>query len=142
MTFVGACALASAAGATTSLKPPVITEHFTRLPCNKNTTIGMEGCAEGQLLRADQRLNQQVAIVFGLFRTKSQKLEFVKAEHAWFTYRGNDCQSLSDIYEGGTLAPVAFANCEVQDDLARSTDLHTFFEQLTQGNNTKIPPWP
>jgi uncharacterized protein YecT (DUF1311 family) len=143
MSVLGAsCALGSVAGAAATVKPPMISEHFTLLPCNKNTTLGMEGCAEAQLLRADKRLNQQVTIVFELFRTKGQKLEFVKAENSWFTYRGEDCQSFSDIFEGGSLAPVDYANCEVQDDMARSTDLHSFYEEQTQANNTNVPPWP
>jgi uncharacterized protein YecT (DUF1311 family) len=135
-------ALGSAAGATTPLKPPVINEHFTLLPCNKKTTLGVEGCAEAQLLRADKQLNQQVAIIFGLFRSKSQKLQFVIAETSWFSYRGNDCKSFSDIVEGGSLAPVDYADCEAQDDAARSTDLHSFYVELTQGDNSNIPPWP
>jgi uncharacterized protein YecT (DUF1311 family) len=143
MSFLGAsCVLGSVAGAITTVKPPVISEHFTLLPCNKNTTLGMEGCAEVQLLRADKRLNQQVAIIFDLFRAKGQKLEFVKAENSWFTYRGEDCESFSDIFQGGSIAPVDYANCEAQDDMARSTDLHSFYEELTQGDNTNLPPWP
>ena len=129
-------------GAAKTLKPPVISEHFTPLPCDKYTTLGMEGCAEAQLLRADKRLNEQVAIIFDLFRTNSQKLEFVTAETSWFAFRGKDCQSFSDIFEGGSLAPVDYADCEVHDDTARSTDLHAFFEELTQGDNYNIPPWP
>ncbi len=123
-------------------KAPVITEHFTLLPCHKNTTLGLEGCAEAQLLRADKRLNQQVAIIFELFHTSALKLEFVKSETTWFSYRGEDCQSFSDIFEGGSIAPVDFANCETRDDVTRSTDLHSFFVELTQGGTTNVPPWP
>jgi uncharacterized protein YecT (DUF1311 family) len=101
----------------------------------------MEGCAEAQLLRADKRLNEQVAIVFHRFPTTGQKRDFVTAETSWFNYRGDDCQSFSDIFEGGTIAPVDYAECEVQDDVTRSTDLHLFFEELTQGS-TNIPTWP
>ena len=71
----------SIAQASTTLKPPVIAEHFTPLPCHKNTTLGMEGCAEAHLLAADARLNGQVAIIFDLFRTKEQKRDFVNAEN-------------------------------------------------------------
>ena len=132
----------SAALAATKLAPPVITEHFTTLPCNKNTTIGMEGCAERLLLAADHRLNDQVVIVFGLFHSKGQKATFVAAETSWFTYRGTDCQSYAAIFEGGSIAPVAYANCEVQVDKSRSQDLHSFYEELTQGQGSNVPAWP
>jgi uncharacterized protein YecT (DUF1311 family) len=107
-----------------------------------NTTVGMEGCAEAKLLRADKRLNDQVAIIFDLSHTTAQKRDFVNAENFWFTYRGADCQSFAATFEGGTIAPVVFANCEVQDDLSRSADLHSLFDELTEGDNMNIPPWP
>lgn len=141
--FVGAsCALGSVAAASTTLKPPVISEHFTLLPCNKNTTLGMEGCAEAKLLHADKRLNEQVAIIFGLSHATTQKRDVVNAENVWFTYRGADCLSFAAAFEGGTIAPVVYANCEVQDDVARSTDLHSLFVELTEGDSMNIPPWP
>jgi uncharacterized protein YecT (DUF1311 family) len=136
------CLVGNAALATTKLRPPVITEHFTRLPCNKNTTLGMEGCAELQLLSADRRLNEEVAIVFELYRTNGQKLDFVKAEKLWFTYRGSDCQSFAAIFGGGSIAPVDYAECEVHDNQLRSTDLHSFYDELTQDDNTNLPTWP
>jgi uncharacterized protein YecT (DUF1311 family) len=143
VSFVGASgALGSAAGAASAPKPPVISENFTPLPCHKNTTLGMEGCAEAQLLQADKRLNRQVAIIFELFRTNSQKRQFVTAETSWFAFRGKDCQSFSDIFEGGSLVPVDYADCEVRDDTARSTDLHSFYGELTQGDSMNVPTWP
>ncbi|MCU1363033.1 MAG: hypothetical protein JWM55_861 [Acidimicrobiaceae bacterium] len=142
LALFGASTLGSIALAATTPKPPFITEHFTRLPCNKNTTIGLEGCAEDHLLKADARLNQQVATVFELFRTHAQKLEFVTAETSWFAFRKDDCRSLAAIYEGGSIAPLAYAECEVRDDVARSADLHSFYVELTQGDNVNVPPWP
>jgi uncharacterized protein YecT (DUF1311 family) len=136
------CLAPSAALATTKLRPPVITEDFTPLPCHKNTTLGMEGCAESRLLSADQRLNEQVAVVFELYRTDGEKLDFVKAEKLWFTYRVSDCQSFAAIFEGGSIAPLDYAECEVHDDQSRGADLHSFYDELTQGNNTNIPTWP
>jgi uncharacterized protein YecT (DUF1311 family) len=143
LSFLAAsCALGSTADAAATLKPPVIPERFTPLPCNMNTTIGMEGCAESKLLRDDKLLNEQVVIIFDLFHGTSQKRDFVNAENFWLTYRGADCQSFAEVFEGGSIAPVEYANCEVHDDTSRSADLHSLFTELTEGDNTNIPPWP
>lgn len=141
MSLAASCVAVRTARAASALQPPVITEHFTRLPCHQNTTIGLEGCAEGQLLRADKRLNEQVALVFDLFPTTKQRRQFVKAETSWFSYRGADCQSFSDVVSGGSLAPVDYAECATRDDQARSSDLHSFFKELAQGR-LNAPTWP
>lgn len=126
---------------TVRLKPPVITESFTHLPCEKNTTIGQEGCAEAQLLRADRRINREVSLMFTLLSTGSQKRAFIKAESAWLTYRGADCSSVADVYQGGSLEPVQYALCEISDDEAKSTSLQSFFTLLEQGRSS-APAWP
>jgi uncharacterized protein YecT (DUF1311 family) len=134
------CLVGGAAFAAKS-KPPVITEHFTRLPCNKDTTIGMEGCAETQLLELDRRVNEEVALIFSQMPTRAQKLDFSAAENAWFAYRGSDCQSFAAIYENGTFGPVEYALCEVRNDQLRSSDLHSLYDQLHQGSENP-PGWP
>jgi uncharacterized protein YecT (DUF1311 family) len=136
------CLLGSAAVGATTLKAPVITERFTPLPCHMNTTIGMEGCAEAKILRDDKRLNEQVAIIFGLLHGTNQKLDFINAETLWLKYRGADCQSFANVFAGGSFAPVAYANCDVQDDVWRSADLHSLFRGLTEGDGANVPTWP
>jgi uncharacterized protein YecT (DUF1311 family) len=139
--FALSTAPVAAAASSTSLAAPVIKETFTRLPCNHSTTIGLEGCAEGQLLAADGRINKEVRLLFSLFPTTSERRLFVTAEDRWFTYRSADCESFSDIDHGGTMVPVLYANCEVVDDQARSADLHDEFRQLEQGA-ASLPAWP
>jgi uncharacterized protein YecT (DUF1311 family) len=135
-------ALGLVAGASASpLKTPVIKENFTRLPCNHKTTLGMEGCAEGQLVAADHQINLQVALLLTSMSTSSQKAAFVKAENLWFTFRGADCMSVSATYQGGSLAPVEFARCEVHDDTERSAALHSQYQLVEQGNSA-APAWP
>jgi uncharacterized protein YecT (DUF1311 family) len=141
ISVVTSCLVNGAAFASTTLTPPVITEHFTRLPCNKNTTIGMEGCAESQLLALDRRLNEEVALIFSQLSTTRQQRDFNAAENAWLAYRGTDCQSFAAVYEGGSFAPVEYAQCEVHDDQLRSSDLHSLFEHLPLGNENP-PGWP
>jgi uncharacterized protein YecT (DUF1311 family) len=129
---------ADAAG---KLSPPIIHERFTAVPCNHSTTIGLEGCAEGKLLATDHRLNVEVALIFKASVSLSQRRLFVMSEDLWLTYRNADCQSVAATYQGGSLAPVECADCEVTDNEARSVDLHGHFELLEQGNDS-APTWP
>ena len=131
----------SAVAAASPLKTPVIKENFTKLPCNHKTTLGLEGCAEGQLVSADHQINLQVALVLTSMSTNSQKADFVKAENLWFAFRGADCMSVSATYQGGSLAPVEFARCEVRDDALRSAALHSQY-QLMEQDNSSAPAWP
>lgn len=124
-----------------TLRPPVIAEHFTVLPCNHQTTLGMEGCAEGQLLAADHLVNRQVRLLFWSLSSTSQKQTFVKAETAWLRYRAADCQSVSATYEGGTFAPVEYALCEVRDDRSRGAALHEQYSLMEQ-DNSAAKLWP
>lgn len=129
---------AVAAGTPTA---PVIKEKFTALPCNHATTVGLEGCAEGRLLATDRRINLEVALLFKLLGSTSQRRTFVTSEDVWFTYRTADCESVAATYQGGSLAPVEFADCEVADNESRSVDLHSHFELVEQDNDA-APTWP
>jgi len=122
------------------LSPPVITENFTPLPCHHTTTIGLEGCAEGQLLSTDRRLNEQVKLLFTLMPTDDRKVSFDSVERAWLAYRKADCSTVTAAFQGGTIAPVDYALCEVRDNVARSADLHSLFELMEEGNSG--PRWP
>ena len=129
---------ALAATHVSTLAPPVIHEQFTLLPCTPGTTLGMEGCAEHELLRADQRIDREVRVLFGLVYDNVAREHLAKAQATWLVFRQADCLSQSDIYEGGTQAAVAFGQCAVRDDNARSGQLHGFYLGLVQGRHN--PP--
>jgi uncharacterized protein YecT (DUF1311 family) len=137
--FVGA-GISDASSATTPT-PPVITEPFTPLPCHHGTTLGLEGCAEGQLLTADRRINDEVKLLLNVIPTSHQQRSFVAVEREWMAYRKADCSTMSAVFEGGTIAPLEYALCEVRDDEARSTDLHSYFGLLEEGRGD-LPKWP
>jgi uncharacterized protein YecT (DUF1311 family) len=135
---VGAASVTSGAA---TLAPPVINESFTPLPCHHGTTIGLEGCAEGQLLSADRRIDEEVKVLFDVMPTVSEKKELIAAETAWLAYRKADCSAQSAAFQGGTIAPIEYTFCEVSDNESRSTDLHAYFGLLEQGNDDR-PKWP
>ncbi len=122
--------------------PPAITEQFKPvLPCNNNTTLGQEGCAEHEVVAADRQLNADIKVVFGLLADDTARQDFVAAQMAWTRYRSADCSSQSDVYEGGTEQPVLYGLCLASDDVSRRQDMKEFFVLLTQGQSS-VPKFP
>lgn len=127
-------ALAIPAAAAAAPPPPVIKESFTLLPCPKNpqTTLALEGCAEHRIVKSDAVINAKVKKIYGLLQTDTAKTHFVAGERAWLAYRKANCQSRADVYEGGTLAVVVFANCVADLNDAHVKDLTAFEKALQQ----------
>ena len=146
LSIIGACAFVSVfygvgSASSASLEPPVITEPFALLPCTHTTTIGFEGCAEGQLLSADRLLNRQAQLIFSTLGVVAQRRGFVSVERQWLAYRTTDCANEAMTFAGGSIAPIEYALCEVRDDRARSADLHSYFQLLEEGASN-APQWP
>jgi uncharacterized protein YecT (DUF1311 family) len=122
------------AGSAAKLSPPVIREPFTPLPCsgqpNARNTLQQEGCAEQQILRTDGQIDALVNSVFSLLPDSAARRRFDKASSAWLAYRRADCLSVSDVFEGGTQAPVLYAQCEAARNAQRIKDLRTFKSDL------------
>lgn len=120
--------------ATTSTSPhvPVLHEPFTLLACNQLTTIGLEGCAEHQILHYDGLINHQREQLVATLRTAAARDAFINAEVNWTRYRSNFCSSEASADSGGTLYPVVYANCEVNSDQRHLTALHELASQFAQ----------
>lgn len=131
-------AVAAAAAAPSALAaapaPPVIKEGFTPLPCPKNpqTTLALEGCAEQRILKTDALINAKVKAIHRLLRTDAAKSHFVAGERAWLAYRKASCLSRSDVYEGGTLSTVEYANCVADVNTVHLKDLTAFQKALSR----------
>ncbi len=129
--MIGALLFVVAAIATAPApSPPVIHESFTPLRCNPNNTLGMEGCAEHQVLKTDAQINAEVKVVFKLLRSNQARVHFVAAERAWLSYRTATCNSRSDLFEGGSQAVVIYAQCEVTLNKVHLADLKQFADSL------------
>jgi len=140
--LLSACGSAetSSSSVPSGLRPPVITEAFTLLPCSQKNNIGIEGCAEHQAITADKRIDSQLALLFTILDER-QKRTLVRAERAWLTYRRADCGSTAALFYGGSVAPVEFGSCLVSDDHEYSAHLHAYFDLLEQGSDS-APIWP
>ena len=82
------------------------------LPCppGPTSTLDIEGCAEHRIVTLDRRIN---ALTSSLFKILSDngKQDLIAAQSAWDAYRHAECQSESDVFEGGTLVGVVAVNC-------------------------------
>jgi uncharacterized protein YecT (DUF1311 family) len=125
------------AGASAPLAPPRIHEKFTPLPCptaqaEAQTTLGMEGCSEQAILKADSKIDAVAKRIFALLRSQAARQRFVAAQRAWLTYRNADCASVADKYEGGTLAGVVAADCTSQRTSRHLVEIRAFERLLKQ----------
>jgi uncharacterized protein YecT (DUF1311 family) len=107
------------------LKPPVIHEPFTPLPCpaHPKTTLAMEGCYEKAIVSTDRKIDTQASIVFSLLRSRAVRLTFVRGERSWLVYRHDSCAATSSHFAGGSFAPVSAAICILDRSKAHLRDL-------------------
>ncbi len=116
------------------LSPPVIRERFTPLPCSgkptSRTTHQQLGCAEQEIVRTDKLIDAASKQVFQRLHDAAAKRRFITGARAWLTYRNADCASFSDVFEGGSQAPVLAAQCEGGRNKTRLKDLRTFLSDL------------
>ena len=115
------------------LKPPVIHEAFTPLPCPKHpvSTVDLEGCSEQAVLRSDRRIDADVKAIFGLL-AKSERRGFVAGEAAWLRYRKLSCDAEASTFAGGTLLPVDFIGCVEGRNQSHLKDLAGTLKVLRQ----------
>ncbi len=128
------CLLPAAALAGAALSPPVIHESFTPLPCppHPQSTLDLEGCAEQRILRTDRRIDLVSRSIFARLFDDAARRRFITAQAAWLAFRKADCTSMSDQYEGGTLAGLVAATCTADRSAQRLGDLRSF--------ETRLPP--
>jgi uncharacterized protein YecT (DUF1311 family) len=122
-------------GHAAKLAPPVIHESFTPMPCTgspgKRTTLQEEGCAEQQILRGDKQINTLNQKVFTALPTNSARRDLIAGHKAWLAYRKSYCLSVSDVFQGGTLAGVVDADCIATVNGQHVSNLKTFLKDLT-----------
>lgn len=118
------CAAVPASVAATKPSAPVIHETFTLLACpsKPQTTVQVEGCAEHRVVAIDRTIDGLNAKAFAKLGT-SGRASFVTANTAWVQYRDAVCASQSSIYHGGSVQPVAYADCLVAIDKSHVSEL-------------------
>jgi uncharacterized protein YecT (DUF1311 family) len=118
-----------------AVKPPVIHEVFSVLPCPRSkaqseTTIGVEGCQEQTIVRSDRKIDALAKLILPRLSDAAAQHRFVTGERAWLAYRTAFCNSQSDLYEGGTAAPLAYASCAITVNSQHLEALTAFHKNL------------
>ena len=124
LAVVISCIASSSAGAVGSLRPPVIHETFTPLPCpaHPTTTQGAIGCAEERILATDHEIDAQAMAAFALLLPKD-RVVFVQGEVAWLRYRRASCLAEASKYFGGSVYGLYYAQCVENRNEAHLRDL-------------------
>ena len=117
--------LALAAVASAGIRPPVIHEPFTVLPCPPHpvSTVDLEGCAERALLASDLKIDGRARAIVRLLPTAAARRSFAAGEREWLAYRRSSCAAEASRYAGGTVLPVVVATCERRRDGTHLADL-------------------
>ncbi len=125
MRLVLAALIAIASPTGGALKPPVIHEPFTQLPCpaHPKTTLAMEGCYEQAIVSTDRKIDTQAGVVFRLLRSHALRVTFVRGEWSWLVYRHDSCAAASSAFAGGSFGPVSAAICILDRSKAHLRDL-------------------
>ena len=125
---------ASAALAGGTAGPPVIHEPFTVLPCPKHpkTTLDLEGCAEKAILSSDRAIDARVKSIWVVLAAGKARSSFAAGERSWLAYRRSSCSAEASKYSGGSLEPVAFADCEVTRNKTHLSELAGMLATLRQ----------
>jgi uncharacterized protein YecT (DUF1311 family) len=110
------------------LSPPVIREQFTPLPCPRQpqSTLELEGCAERRIVSTDRQIDRVLAAIFPKLFDDGARRRLIAAHQLWLAFRKADCTSVSDKYEGGTLAALLAASCAADRSVQRLKDLRAF----------------
>jgi uncharacterized protein YecT (DUF1311 family) len=105
------------------------------MPCSgspgKRSTLQEEGCAEQQILHSDKQIDSLNQKIFSALHTTSARRDLIAGHRAWLSYRKSYCLSVSDVFQGGTLAGVVDADCAATVDGQHVSNLKTFLKDLT-----------
>jgi uncharacterized protein YecT (DUF1311 family) len=81
-------------------------------PCaNAITQQDMNQCAAAEYQKADAHLNRIYAKLIKSFKGSEANPSLRTIEKVWIKYRDLHCEDVRLQYEGGSIAPLEFANC-------------------------------
>ena len=84
-------------------------------PCAQaDSQYGMNQCSAKRYHKADARLNSLYAAIRGDLQNEQDKTALTKltaTERAWIQYRDLHCDAAKHQFEGGSIAPMIWAEC-------------------------------
>ena len=93
------------------------------------TQLEMNVCAEQAAKASDRELNQVYRQVRAKYKGTSQETRLVTAQLAWIKFRDAECTVSAGRFEGGTMAPMAYARCVDRLTQQRTQDLAEYLEE-------------
>ena len=86
-------------------------------------------CAGQAAKVSDRKLNQVYRQVRVNYKGTSQETRLVTAQLAWMKFRDAECAVAAGRYEGGSMAPMAYAGCVDRLTQQRTQDLKGYLEE-------------
>jgi uncharacterized protein YecT (DUF1311 family) len=99
-------------------------------PCtDESTTYAMGQCVGAQLLVADSTLALYYETAL---RRAAAPAELRQAQAQWKRFRDADCHAIGAQYQGGSLAPIAQGQCQVDLANDRTHELWSIYLRITE----------
>lgn len=91
---------------------------------NAITTYAMNVCAGRKMKEADAMLEKYIAKAKERYSAEAKVVELlVKSQAAWLAYRKAHCDSIYEIWSGGTIRGVMFGGCMLQSTKERTHEI-------------------
>ena len=96
---------------------------------NPMTQLEMNVCAGQAAKASDRELNRVYRQVRTKYKGTPQDDRLVTAQLAWMKFRDAECAVVAGRYEGGSMAPMAYAGCVDRLTQQRTKDLAGYLEE-------------
>jgi uncharacterized protein YecT (DUF1311 family) len=101
--------------------------NATDAPCHRTgADTEQTQCFVSAVERTDQRLNEVYRQIMAKL-SDSERVSLRAAERLWIQYRDATCKAESDLFDGATTGPTAFAACIEFETRVRTTDLMAIY---------------
>ncbi len=94
-----------------------------RDPCDGDTTLEMRQCAARKYKQVDDELNKTYRLLMSKLDNEGHKSSLKTAQQAWLKYRDTNCEFVSYLYRGGSIAPVIVTDCMTNMTTARIIEM-------------------
>ena len=102
---------------------PVVERRYTAkfTSCQKIavTTQDSAACYENEFTRQDAALNRAWRTTIGRF-SKNMRGPLLAAQRKWISDRDPFCKSIADGFKGGTIMPIIYSDCRVEQTIRRT----------------------
>jgi uncharacterized protein YecT (DUF1311 family) len=102
---------------------PAVQKHYTAAwtACQARgvTTLDYEACFEAEFARQDAKLNRVWKATLGRLPADVHG-PLVEAQRKWIAARNPFCTKVSDGFKGGTIEPIVYEDCRVEQTIRRT----------------------